>query len=124
MTKQDVTQDLKFDDKGLIAAVVVDDDNGEVLMVAYMDAEAVRRTLASGRTCFFSRSRQTYWVKGETSGNVQHVVNVLTDCDRDCLLVRVKQTGAACHLGFRSCFSHRLSLDGIETVAEPITESY
>ncbi len=64
MTKQDVTQDLKFDDKGLIAAVVIDDDNGEVLMVAYMDAEAVRRTLASGRTCFFSRSRQTYWVRG------------------------------------------------------------
>lgn len=124
MSECDTIQDLKFDDRGLIAAVVVDDENEQVLMVAYMDAEAVRRTLSSGRTCFYSRSRQTYWVKGETSGNVQQVVSVLTDCDRDCLLVRVKQTGAACHLGFRSCFSHRVTPQGIETIAQPITEAY
>lgn len=124
MPDEDITTQLKFDDKGLITAVVVDDDNGQVLMVAYMDDEAVRRTLASGRTCFYSRSRQKYWVKGETSGNTQQVVKVLTDCDRDCLVVRVKQKGAACHLGYRSCFAHELSQEGIETVDEPIMDSY
>jgi len=121
---EDVTNNLKFDANGLIAAVVQDADNGQVLMVAYMDAEAVRRTLTTGRTCFFSRSRQTYWVKGETSGNIQKVKEVRTDCDRDCLLVTVEQTGAACHLGFRSCFAHTLSPEAITTVEEPISEAY
>jgi phosphoribosyl-AMP cyclohydrolase len=120
----DVTAQLKFDGNGLISAVVQDAENGQVLMVAYMDAEAVRRTLTSGRTCFYSRSRQSYWVKGETSGNTQAVVQVLADCDRDCILVRVRQLGAACHLGFRSCFAHEMSEDAIETIDTPIMDAY
>jgi len=124
MPELQIASELKFDDKGLLPAVVQDAENGQVLMVGYMNAEAVRRTLESGRTCFFSRSRQTYWVKGETSGNIQEVVEVRTDCDRDCLLVTVRQTGAACHLGFRSCFSHKVTPESIETVEERISEAY
>jgi phosphoribosyl-AMP cyclohydrolase len=122
MPEQDVTELFKFDANGLITAVVQDVENDQVLMVAYMDAEALRRTLSSGRTCFYSRSRQTYWVKGETSGHVQVVREVRTDCDRDCLLVKVEQTGAACHEGFRSCFARTVSLEGLELVEEPIAE--
>jgi phosphoribosyl-AMP cyclohydrolase len=99
---------LKFDDAGLLPAVVQDDRDGAVLMVAWMDAEAVRRTLTTGRTWFWSRSRRRYWQKGETSGHVQHVRSVTADCDGDTLLVRVEQVGVACHLGTRSCFSHPL----------------
>jgi phosphoribosyl-AMP cyclohydrolase len=88
--------------------VVQDDHDGTVLMVAWMDAEAVRRTLTTGRTWFWSRSRRQYWQKGETSGHVQHVRSVTADCDDDTLLVRVEQVGPACHTGTRSCFTHRL----------------
>jgi len=115
---------LRYDANGLIPAIAQDHATGEVLMLAWMNAESVARTLDTGRVTYWSRSRQSFWIKGETSGHTQRLVEMRLDCDRDCLLVRVKQTGAACHLGFRSCFSHRLSLDGIETVAEPITESY
>ena len=116
---------LKYDDKGLVTAVVQDYDNGEVLMVGYMNREAVRRTLTSGTTCFWSRSRQTYWVKGETSGNSQTVRGVYVDCDKDCLLVKVDQTGAACHVGYRSCFYRELDSDGGEkVVGEKLSESY
>ena len=99
---------LKFDAAGLLPAVVQDDADGTVLMVAWMDAEAVRRTLATGRTWFWSRSRRQYWQKGETSGHVQHVRSVTADCDADTLLVRVEQVGPACHTGTRSCFAHHL----------------
>ncbi len=122
MTEQEITQQFKFDDKGLITAVVQDAENDQVLMVAYMNAEALRRTLESGRTCFYSRSRQSYWVKGETSGHIQVVREVRTDCDRDCLLVKVVQTGAACHEGFRSCFARTVTTEGIVLVEEPIAE--
>jgi len=104
----DAVAGLKFDAAGLVPAVVQDDGDGAVLMVAWMDAEAVRRTLASGRTWFWSRSRGQYWQKGETSGHVQHVRSVTADCDGDTLLVRVEQIGPACHRGTRSCFSHPL----------------
>ena len=104
----DAVGGLKFDAAGLLPAVVQDDRDGAVLMVAWMDAEAVRRTLASGRTWFWSRSRGQYWQKGETSGHVQHVRSVTADCDGDTLLVRVEQIGPACHRGTRSCFSHPL----------------
>jgi phosphoribosyl-AMP cyclohydrolase len=104
----DAVAGLKFDDAGLLPAVVQDDHDGAVLMVAWMDAEAVRRTLTTGRTWFWSRSRRRYWQKGETSGNVQHVRSVTADCDGDTLLVRVDQVGPACHTGTRSCFSHPL----------------
>ena len=104
----DAVGGLKFDAAGLVPAVVQDDGDGAVLMVAWMDAEAVRRTLTSGRTWFWSRSRRQYWQKGETSGHVQHVRSVTADCDDDTLLVRVEQVGPACHTGTRSCFTHQL----------------
>jgi phosphoribosyl-AMP cyclohydrolase len=104
----DAVGGLKFDAAGLLPAVVQDDTDGTVLMVAWMDAEAVRRTLSTGRTWFWSRSRRRYWQKGETSGHVQHVRSVTADCDDDCLLVRVEQVGPACHTGTRSCFTHQL----------------
>ena len=104
----DAVAGLKFDAAGLLPAVVQDDGDGAVLMVAWMDAEAVRRTLATGRTWFWSRSRRRYWQKGETSGHVQHVRSVTADCDGDTLLVRVEQVGPACHTGTRSCFSQPL----------------
>jgi len=99
---------LKFDAAGLLPAVVQDHQDGAVLMVAWMDAEAVRRTLTSGRTWFWSRSRRQLWRKGDTSGHVQHVRSVTADCDGDTLLVRVEQVGPACHVGTRSCFTHPL----------------
>lgn len=98
---------LLFGDNGLIPAIVQDDESGEVLMLAWMDREAVRRTLTSGRVTFWSRSRQEYWRKGDTSGHEQHVRSVAADCDGDTLLVRVVQIGAACHTGTRSCFTDR-----------------
>lgn len=104
--------DFKFDEKGLIAAIVQDYESGEVLMMGYMDAEALKRTLKEKRTVFYSRSRKKYWIKGETSGHVQEVLEVLTDCDRDTLLIRVKQKGGACHLGYRSCFVHQIDAKG------------
>ena len=107
----DALAGLKFDAAGLLPAIVQDDTDGTVLMVAWMDAEAVRRTLASGRTWFWSRSRRQYWQKGETSGNVQRVRSVTADCDGDTLLVRVEQVGPACHTGTRSCFSRPLGRD-------------
>jgi phosphoribosyl-AMP cyclohydrolase len=95
---------LKRDADGLVAAVVQQFDTGEVLMVGWMDDEALHRTLTTGRATYWSRSRQEYWVKGETSGNAQHVKSVALDCDGDALLVRVDQTGVACHTGDRTCF--------------------
>ena len=104
----DVITGLRFDAQGLVPAVVQDDADGTVLMVAWMDAEAVRRTLTTGRTWFWSRSRREHWQKGETSGHRQHVRSVVADCDGDTLLARVEQVGAACHTGTRSCFSNPL----------------
>ena len=95
---------LKRDDAGLVAAVVQQHDTGEVLMVGWMDDEALHRTLTTGRATYWSRSRQSYWVKGETSGHAQHVKSVALDCDGDAVLVRVEQVGAACHTGDRTCF--------------------
>jgi len=104
--------ELKFDEKGLIPAVVQDDASGDVLMVAFMNGESVRRTLESGTTWFWSRSRKEFWNKGATSGNVQKVVKVFYDCDADCLLVRVNQVGkGACHTGEWSCFYRELKLE-------------
>ena len=95
---------LKRDANGLVVAVVQQYDSGEVLMVGWMDDEALHRTLTSGRATYWSRSRRQYWVKGETSGNVQLVKSVALDCDGDALLVKVDQTGVACHTGDRTCF--------------------
>ncbi len=101
---------LKYDQNGLIPAIVQDYRNGQVLMVAYMNRESVRRTLKTGKTCFWSRSRQEYWVKGMTSGHFQFVKSVLYDCDLDALLIKVRQVGAACHTGNRTCFYRKLTI--------------
>jgi phosphoribosyl-ATP pyrophosphohydrolase/phosphoribosyl-AMP cyclohydrolase len=107
-----VIDELKFDEAGLIPAVVQDVENGDVLMVAWMNEDAVRRTLESGRTWFWSRSREELWRKGDTSGHIQHVREVRYDCDADTLLVRVVQEGAACHTGNRTCFYRTLEATG------------
>ena len=96
---------LKFDDRGLIPAIVQDAESGKVLTLAYMDRESLAITLERKLTCFWSRSRQELWLKGETSGNYQHVVELRADCDRDALTVAVKKDGPACHLGTDSCFN-------------------
>lgn len=103
--------ELKYDDKGLIPAVVQDAEDGRVLMVAYMNAESLRMTVESGYTHFWSRSRQKFWKKGETSGNVQRVRRLWYDCDGDCLLVQVEQTGPACHTGEPTCFFRTIDAD-------------
>ncbi len=97
--------ELKFDDRGLIPAVVVDAVSKKVLTVAYMNKESLEISMNEGKTCFWSRSRQELWRKGETSGNFQHIVNIMTDCDRDALTVYVIKDGPACHLGTDSCFN-------------------
>lgn len=99
---------LKFDQKGLIPAIIQDLRSKNILMVAYMNKESLRRTIKLGKTCFWSRSRRKYWVKGETSGHAQFVKAIFYDCDMDALLIQVRQVGAACHTGNRSCFYRRL----------------
>jgi len=95
---------LKFDEKGLIPAIVVDTQTKQVLTLAYMNEESLRISMEKGLTCFFSRSRQQLWLKGETSGNFQHIVSITADCDNDALVVEVKKDGPACHTGEESCF--------------------
>lgn len=97
-------QTLTFNEKGLIPAIAQDADSGVVLMMAWMNAQAVAKTLETGRVTYWSRSRQAFWIKGETSGHVQELVDFRLDCDRDCLLLQVRQTGPACHTNRRSCF--------------------
>ena len=99
---------VKFDEKGLIPAVVVDATTGEVLTLAYMNEESLRISIEEKRTCFYSRSRQELWRKGETSGNVQRIVAITADCDADALVVRVHPAGPACHTGEYSCFHHAI----------------
>jgi phosphoribosyl-ATP pyrophosphohydrolase/phosphoribosyl-AMP cyclohydrolase len=97
--------ELKFDEKGLIPAIVVDADSRKVLTLAYMNRESLEISIKEGDTCFYSRSRKTLWRKGETSGNVQHIVRITADCDKDAVVVEVKKEGPACHLGTDSCFT-------------------
>ena len=107
----DGLEQLKYDDNGLIPAIIQDQQNGQVLMMAYMNRTSLQRTIETGKMHFWSRSRQTYWMKGEQSGHVQQVKGIYTDCDADTLLVQVEQAGAACHQGYRSCFFRRLEQD-------------
>lgn len=118
---------LKFDEKGLIPAVVVDALSKKVLTVAYMNRESLEISMREGKTCFWSRSRQELWRKGETSGNFQHIVSITADCDRDALTVEVLKDGPACHLGTESCFNetvyqseenHGFSIDGLMELLE------
>ncbi|MGC3937110.1 phosphoribosyl-AMP cyclohydrolase [Roseobacter sp. EG26] len=101
---------LTYNEAGLVPAIAQDVASGEVLMMAWMNAESLARTLETHRVTYWSRSRQAFWVKGETSGNVQELVSLRVDCDRDCILMQVKQSGPACHTGRRSCF-----YTGVET---------
>ena len=102
-------KEVKFDDAGLIPAIIQDARSGEVLMVAYMNREALLKTLKTGKTHFYSRSRRKLWLKGESSGHIQTVKRIALDCDGDTLLVSVGQKGGACHTGYRTCFFRRLS---------------
>ena len=104
---------LKFDANGLIPAIIQDDATGEVLMMAWMNRDSLGKTVQTGKTHFFSRSRNKLWLKGESSGHVQHVKSIRVDCDQDVLLIRVEQIGAACHEGYYSCFfrEHRANGD-------------
>ena len=113
---------LRYDDKGLIPAVIQDEQTGEVLMVAYMNRTSLEKTIETGKTHFWSRSRQKYWMKGEESGHMQHVKSVYTDCDADTVLIKVEQVGgAACHEGYRSCFFRQLDEGGTwRVVAEKV----
>jgi phosphoribosyl-AMP cyclohydrolase len=106
---------LKYNEAGLIPAIAQDAESGEVLMMAWMNADAVSQTLETGRVTYWSRSRKSFWIKGETSGHVQELVEFRIDCDRDCLLVVVNQTGAACHTGRRNCF-YTLVDNGVERI--------
>ena len=99
---------LKFDERGLIPGIVTDADTGEVLTLAYLSRESLAISLEKGLTCFYSRSRNALWLKGETSGNYQHIVSITADCDRDALLIKVHPAGPACHLGTTSCFTGTL----------------
>ncbi|MGP9790289.1 phosphoribosyl-AMP cyclohydrolase [Roseinatronobacter sp. NSM] len=115
-------QTLCYDEKGLIPVIAQDHDTGQVLMMAWMNAEAVAKTLETRRVTYWSRSRQSFWIKGETSGHVQKLVDFRLDCDRDCLLVMVEQTGPACHTNRKSCF-YTAVRDGSETeLMKPLTD--
>jgi len=119
--KQETLDSLKYDANGLIPAVVVDAEGGGVLMVAYMNKASLGDTVRTGKTHFWSRSRQKYWMKGESSGHTQEVKSIYTDCDMDTLVVKVAQKGAACHNGYRSCFYRKLNDAGeFEVVDERI----
>ncbi len=111
--------DLKFDENGLIPAIVTDCESGDVLTLAYMNRESLEISLEKRLTCFWSRSRQELWLKGETSGNYQHIQSVTADCDGDALLIKVKKDGPACHLGTDSCFTNKLFEDA--DAEEPFT---
>lgn len=105
----EILENLKFDQNGLIPAIAQDEKTGEVLMMAWMNEESVRLTFETGFATYYSRSRKALWKKGETSGHLQEVVSIKTDCDSDCILMKVKQTGVACHTGKMSCFFNEIS---------------
>lgn len=116
---QDETRDIrpKFNADGLVAAIAQDNETGEVLMLAWMNADALQATIDTKRATYWSRSRQSLWIKGETSGNVQEIVEIRIDCDQDAVLLMVKQTGGACHTGRDSCFYRIASTDGLKEVS-------
>lgn len=118
---EDIVNALKYNSDGLIPAIAQQHDSGEILMMAWMNKEAVEETLKTGRVCYYSRSRQKLWRKGESSGQQQELIDFRTDCDLDTVLVKVNQTGVACHTGRRSCFSWAARDGKIEAVEEVIT---
>ncbi|MDI6784405.1 MAG: phosphoribosyl-AMP cyclohydrolase [bacterium] len=117
---KEITEKIKFDEKGLVCVIVQDVKDNEVLMVAYMNQEALEETLTSGKTCFYSRSRQKLWRKGESSGHIQRVKEVYIDCDGDAVLIKVEQIGGACHTGYRSCFYRKVDNNRFIEVGEKV----
>jgi phosphoribosyl-AMP cyclohydrolase len=117
-----ILSNLKFNADGLIPAIIQDNENGQVLMMAWMNEESLKRTIESGLCTYWSRSRQKYWVKGETSGHMQHVKRIAVDCDMDALLIWVEQVGAACHENYRSCFFRDIADGELKVNAERIEE--
>ena len=113
---------LKYDAHGLIPAIIQDHHNGEVLMMAWMNRESLQRTVDTQLCTYWSRSRQSFWVKGESSGHVQHVKNISVDCDQDVLLINVEQVGAACHENYRSCFFRDIKDDELVVNSERLVE--
>ncbi|WP_133011435.1 phosphoribosyl-AMP cyclohydrolase [Marinomonas flavescens] len=116
---EEVLANLKTDDAGLIATIAQQHDTGEVLMLAYMNEKSIRETLATGQVCYWSRSRQTYWRKGESSGHRQTLVSMSFDCDGDCILLQVNQNGPACHTNRRDCFFFRVNGDQVTINSAP-----
>ena len=116
---EQVVGEIAFDAAGLVPAIAQQHDDGEVLMLAWMNAEALRETLTSGRVCYWSRSRQSLWCKGETSGHRQHLVELRYDCDKDAILLLVEQEGPACHTLRRNCFYHAVRDGAVQVVLEP-----
>ncbi|MFV0321015.1 MAG: phosphoribosyl-AMP cyclohydrolase [Alphaproteobacteria bacterium] len=116
----DFLEQLQFNTQGLIPAIAIDFDTNEVLMMAWMNKDSLIETLTTKQVCYWSRSRNNFWRKGETSGNQQQLIEILTDCDMDTLLLKVKQKGAACHTGRRSCFYNKITNNGIVITSEPI----
>lgn len=117
--QEELLREVRFDARGLVPAIAQQHDSGELLMMAWMNAESLRETLETGRVCYWSRSRGRLWRKGETSGNIQRLVELRLDCDGDTLLLLVEQSGPACHTGRRSCFFRALRGDRLETIGEP-----
>ena len=120
---REVIERLRFDDAGLIPAIAQSHETRAVLMLAWMNADAVRETLETGRVCYWSRSRQTLWRKGESSGHTQRLVEMRFDCDSDALLLLVDQTGPACHTNRPVCFYNAVQGDEIRVIAEPVSSS-
>jgi phosphoribosyl-AMP cyclohydrolase len=114
------SDDLKFDDKGLLSAIVQDHETNEILMFAFMNQEAVEKTIETRKMHYWSRSRQKLWLKGESSGHVQSVKSIAIDCDQDALLFKVEQEGGACHEGYRSCFFRKLEDGELKIVGEKV----
>ena len=119
----DLLEKVSFNDKGLLPVIVQDIDGGEVLMMAWMNREALKKTITSGKAYFWSRSRQKLWLKGESSGHYQLVREMWIDCDEDALLIKVEQIKAACHKGYKSCFFRKINKEGkIELIGEKVFE--
>ncbi|WP_191603291.1 phosphoribosyl-AMP cyclohydrolase [Marinomonas algicola] len=117
---EDIFANLKLDENGLIGAIAQQHDTGEVLMYAYMNKKSIRETLETGQVCYWSRSRQTYWRKGESSGHRQKLVSISFDCDGDCILLKVDQLGAACHTNRRNCFFFEISANNVVINSDPM----
>ncbi len=116
----DILNNIKYDSNGLVPAVMQDYENGDVLMVAYMNSESLKTTLETGKAHFWSRSRQKFWMKGESSGHTQEIKEIFIDCDGDCILFKVKQNVAACHTGYRSCFYRKWDGDKLIETGEKL----